>query len=171
MVVAVALNLSLGRTGPIVVGPNPLVGRPAPDITLQTVEGETVSLSALRGRPVIVNFWASWCVPCRRETPDLVDAYLERGDSGFTVVGVNLQEARKPARDFAEKYGVTYPVVLDSDGDVAKAYRLSGLPESWIVDSQGILRERKIGAFSRAELAKMLDSVIGVTASEADQAR
>lgn len=147
------------------------LGQPAPDFTLLDLDGKPVTLSALRGQTVLVNFWASWCVPCRRETPDLVDTYLERVGSGFIVVGVNLQEAAKPARAFAEKYGVTYPVVLDSDGAVAKAYRLSGLPESWIVDSQGILRERKIGAFNRAELAMMLDNVIGVTVSESDQAR
>ena len=157
-------GIDLGPTG----GASAEVGQPAPDFSLLDIKGMPVSLSSLRGQTVLINFWATWCLPCRREMPDIEDAFIERQGGGFVVLGVNLQEGVKPAREFAEKYGVTFPVLLDSKGEVAKAYRLTGLPESWIVDSDGILREHKIGAFGQKELALMLDGIMKKAAAQQD---
>ena len=157
-------GIDLGPTG----GASAEVGQAAPDFSLLDINGKPVNLSGLRGQTILINFWATWCLPCRREMPDIEDAFLERQSSGFMVLGVNLQEGTKPAREFAEKYSVTFPILLDTKGEVAKAYRLTGLPESWIVDSDGILREHKIGAFSQKELALMLDGVMKKTAAQQD---
>ena len=107
----------LGRQTPsasvIVVSRDPLVGNPAPDFTLQTIDGQTVTLSALRGKPVIVNFWASWCIPCREEFPLLVGAYQQYSEQGLQIVGVIHDDGPQTATDFAKQYGATWPLVLD----------------------------------------------------------
>ena len=149
-------TLTLGANN----GPQAEMGKEAPGFTLLDLEGRAVNLSDFAGKTVLINFWASWCVPCRTEMPDLENAYRDRNASeGLVVLGINLQEARPAAKDFAEKYDLTFPVLLDSSGSVAKAYRLSGLPESWVVDPEGTLIQRKIGAFTKSELILMLDEI------------
>ena len=134
------------------------LGGRAPDFTLLSTDGQTISLSQFKGQTILINFWASWCVPCRTEMPDLEEAFRDKGAQGLQVLAVNLQEAQGPARNFATRYGLTFPILLDQDGTVGRSYRLTGLPESWLVDSSGILREHKIGAFSKAELEGLLDT-------------
>lgn len=132
------------------------IGSPAPGFALMDTNGGTVQLRDFAGQMVLINFWATWCVPCRTEMPDLENAFREYELNGFVVVGVNLQESAIAASDFAKKYDLSFPVLLDSDGSVARAYRLSGLPESWVVGRDGILVQRKIGAFTRNELQMFL---------------
>jgi peroxiredoxin len=138
----------------------------APDFTLLDVDGNLVSLSSFRGRTVLLNFWATWCVPCRREMPDMNSQFLKRQSSGLVVLAINLEEGLEPIRTFVKKYELEFPVLLDSRRDVAKAYRLSGLPESWVVDSGGILRERRIGAFTRNSLDEVLQRVMSTARSD-----
>lgn len=142
-------------------GPQAELNGPAPEFTLLDLAGQPVSLGGFRGKTVLINFWATWCVPCRREMPDLQEAYESRGDQGLVVLGVNLREAKPQAQKFVDDYGVTFPILLDTSGDVAQAYRLSGVPESWIVDEEGILVRRKIGAFTTEELRIVLDESLG----------
>ena len=114
------------------------MGEPAPDFALRSLDGQTIRLSELRGRTVLVNFWATWCGPCRAEMPDLQAVYDEHKENlvvlAVNVEGTNLDEARRLARDFRDELGLTFPIVLDSpDGDVFAQYKLRGLPDSFFV--------------------------------------
>lgn len=117
------------------------VGKPAPDFTLQTPDGEEVSLSDYKGKVVMINFWASWCEPCRLETPELEKAYEAHKDQGFEILGVNLAENEVTVNGFIKNQGMTYPVVLDRDKSIAiDTYKVKPLPTSYFVDRDGILR-------------------------------
>lgn len=122
--------------------PKPVAGHPAPDFMLQTLEGETVSLSDFAGQPVIVNFWASWCGPCRLEMPHLQETHVQRAGDDVVVLGVNLTK-REPNLDevpaFIDEFGVTFPVVLDEAGDVATLYEVRGQPASVFIAPDGII--------------------------------
>ena len=129
----------------IVVGRNPLMGQPAPDFSLQTVDGQTVSLASLRGRPVIVNFWASWCVPCREEFPLLVSAYQKYSGDGLQILGVIYNDGPQTATDFAKSYGATWPLLQDPNQTAWKAFKNSLVPVSYYIDRDGIVRAVSYG--------------------------
>ena len=129
----------------IVVSRDPLIGNPAPDFTLQTIDGQTVTLSALRGKPVIVNFWASWCVPCREEFPLLVGAYSQYSEQGLQIVGVIHEDGPQTATDFAKQYGATWPLVLDPSEVAWNAFHGSFVPVSYYIDRDGIVRAVSYG--------------------------
>lgn len=133
-------------------------GRAAPNFALQDLDGQTVTLADFRGRLVLLNFWASWCGPCRGETPDLQALQARVGGAGFTVVGVNQQETASDARSFAAQFGVTYPVLLDRSGEVSNAYRVGrGLPVSVLVGPDGVVLRTYIGRVSAEDLAAIED--------------
>jgi len=142
--VAFALRFDLGG-GPVVVGQDPLVGKPAPEISLATLEGAPMTLSQLRGRPVIVNFWASWCIPCREEFPLLVDARAHYAAQGLEILGVVHDDAAAPAAAFAASYGATWPMVLDADDAAWTAYHGAFVPISYFVDRTGIVQAVSYG--------------------------
>ncbi len=110
---------------------------PAPDFTLQTLDGESVSLSDYRGKLVMINFWASWCPPCNSEMPDLQSYYEKHKDEDFIILGVNYEDSPDKVQAFVEKYGVTFPILLDSEGQVANLFGIQGLPTSFFVDKEG----------------------------------
>ena len=149
IVSALAFPGVLGTTTPgasvIVVGRNTLVGQSAPDFNLQTVDGQSVALSSLRGRPVIINFWASWCGPCREEFPLLVSAYQKYSGQGLQIVGVIYDDGPQTASAFAKSYGATWPLVVDPGGAVAKAYNGTIVPVSYYVDRNGIIKTVSYG--------------------------
>ena len=120
------------------------IGKPAPGFSLLDPDGRPVNLRDFEGTPVVVNFWATWCVPCRKETPDLVELQAEWGSSA-QIVGINYYELREPVVQFATDYGVTYPLLLDRDGRVTGSYSLRGLPETFFIDGAGIVRDQRIG--------------------------
>lgn len=151
---------TLGPTGNV-RGRGPGLGKPAPDFALQSAEGEIVQLSDFRGRTVVLNFWATWCAPCRKEFPELVKLSKERSD--VVVIGVNLQESAKQAADFAEEFGAEFPIVIDADGTVADSYRLLGLPSTYFIDATGVLREQHFGQLS----ASILNEKISTTRAAA----
>jgi len=140
--------------------PSTDVGRAAPDFLLERLGGGELRLSDLRGKAVLVNFWASWCPPCREELPVLVDAYQRHESRGFVVVGVNLQEADGKVHDFAREFGVDFPVVIDRDGEVADAWRLGGpvrgLPTSYFIDEHGVVRDFFYGPLTRGKIEERL---------------
>ncbi len=127
------------------VGPD--VGKLAPDFFLETLTGGELRLSDLRGRAVVLNFWATWCLPCRKEIPQLVAAYNQFADQGLVVVGVNLQESPDTIRRYAEDFGMDFPIALDRRGSVADEYRLLGIPTTYFIDRQGVVRSVFRGPF------------------------
>ncbi len=128
--------------------PSPLLGKPAPDFRLTALDGSTVELAALRGRPVIINFWASWCLPCREEAPLLRRVQEEYRDRGLVVLGVIFEDSPENARAFMERYDQRYPGLLDPDGRTAVDYGVFGIPETYFVRRDGIVTYKQTGAIS-----------------------
>ena len=144
----------------LVVGGHPLVGKAAPEIDLLTIDGEPVKLSELRGRPVLVNFWATWCPPCREEFPLMVDAYAEHEADGLEILGVMHQDLADGARDFAQDMGATWPILADPDDSAYRDYLVVGLPTSFFIDAEGIVRAFSLGGFSEDGLAAQLETIL-----------
>ena len=125
----------------------PTVGATAPDLTLRTLAGDTAQLRDLRGRVVIVNFWATWCAPCEQETPRLVSWYGQYHAAGLDVLGVDTlaQDSREAVGEFVARYGVPYPVPLDASGDMARQWQALYLPRSYVIDRDGVVRYIQLG--------------------------
>jgi cytochrome c biogenesis protein CcmG, thiol:disulfide interchange protein DsbE len=142
-------------------GTTPQVGAPAPNFTLESLDGRQVSLAELRGRPILINFWATWCPPCRAEMPDLQEVSRAYENAGLVVLGLNLQESRDDVQRYADTLGLTFPLLLDRDGVVATHYNLTALPTSYFIDRDGIVRDRYIGPLTakglRSKVAKIVD--------------
>jgi cytochrome c biogenesis protein CcmG/thiol:disulfide interchange protein DsbE len=132
-------------SSPIVVGRSPLLDRPAPDFSLSDLEGRRISLADYRGRPVIVNFWASWCVPCRTEFGLFRDARAARASDGLEILGVIYQDSAEDARRFAAQERATWPALVDPGGSVARAYGVLGIPITFYIDRGGIVRAVSYG--------------------------
>ncbi len=122
-------------------------GALAPDFLLQTLEGTDLQLSDLRGQPVVVNFWATWCRSCREEIPQLVAAYDRFRDDGLEIVAVDLQESDSVVRSYARDFGMEFPIAIDRDGSVADRYRLLGVPTTFFIDREGLIRSLFTGPF------------------------
>jgi cytochrome c biogenesis protein CcmG/thiol:disulfide interchange protein DsbE len=122
--------------------PAPREGFPAPDFTLNTVGGQAATLSAYRGKVVIVNLWASWCGPCRAEMPAIQKVYAANRDRGLEVLAVNstFQDGVSDAQAFAQNLGLTFPILLDLDGAVSRRYLLRALPSTFFIDRKGVIR-------------------------------
>jgi peroxiredoxin len=112
----------------------------APDFTLHTMNGPNLRLQEQRGRVVMVNFWATWCGPCRQEMPQLNRLYEKYHAAGFVLLGVNVDDDTRKAAEVAGKLGVTFPVLLDTDKAVSKLYELSTMPSTVIIDRDGKVR-------------------------------
>ncbi len=110
---------------------------PVPAVTLPAFDGPPVSLAALRGHPVVLNFWASWCIPCRDEAPFLEGMWREFHSRGLIVLGVDTQDLEAPARAFIKQYGITYPNVRDPDGSVGRLFGTTGVPETFFINADG----------------------------------
>jgi thiol-disulfide isomerase/thioredoxin len=138
------------------------LGQPAPDFKLKTLGGTEVSISELKGRPVVINFWASWCPPCRQEMPLLTAAYLAHRDTGLEVVAINLtdQEAAKDIRKFVTEFQMPFPVALDAKGKTWKRYGLLALPTTVFVGSDGTVRLVNSGPINGATLDRDLAQIL-----------
>lgn len=117
-------------------GPQPLTGRPAPDFTFSSLSGQRVTLSQLRGKVVLVDFWATWCPPCRTAMPHLEKLHQEFGEKGLVVLGVTNEDAGT-VRPFVKENKVTFTILLDPQGTSARAYRVTGIPRTLIIDREG----------------------------------
>jgi len=143
--------------------PAPQQGFLAPDFELKTLAGESVKLSDLRGQAVLVNLWATWCPPCRAEMQSIEKMYQEYKDQGFTVLAVNMtrQDDLSAIAPFAEKLGLTFPILLDETGVVANAYQLQSLPSSYFIRRDGIINEVVIGGpMSEALLRTRIEDIL-----------
>lgn len=152
------LTVSVGRP----VGPvdTPIVGQPAPAFELETLDGDRLSLADLRGAPVVLNFWASWCIPCREEAPLLTAAAADYRTRGLQVIGVVYQDSADNARGFMGRYGQTYPGLLDPDGRTAIDYGVFGIPETFFIDAAGVVRTRQIGALTADDLRRQIATIL-----------
>jgi peroxiredoxin len=141
-------------------GPAPRVGEPAPDFRLLALDGQPVELGALRGHPVWLTFWATWCPPCRTEAPDIQAAFETYRDQGLVVVAVDVGEGPGTVRDYVNRIGLTFTVAGDPGTEVAAAYRVSGLPTHIFIDADGIVRDIRLGILTakvaRQEIADIL---------------
>lgn len=134
--------------------------KPAQDFTLKDLNGNEVKLSSLKGKAVIINFWATWCHPCREEIPDLQRGYDENKDKGLIILGVNIKEKESKVSKFAKDYKMTYPILLDIDGTTSDAYRVFGIPMSFFIDRNGLVKDSFIGMLTKEEISKKLAMIL-----------
>jgi cytochrome c biogenesis protein CcmG/thiol:disulfide interchange protein DsbE len=164
LIALLLLFVPLGSTDPEteskVVGGHPLFGEPAPEIDLLTLDGDRVSLSELRGRPVLINFWATWCLPCREEFPLMVSAYEQHAADDLEILGVVHDDTVDGARAFAEDMGADWPMLDDADDVAWNDYTGLGMPTSFFVDADGIVRAFSLGGFTERGLASQLETIL-----------
>jgi cytochrome c biogenesis protein CcmG/thiol:disulfide interchange protein DsbE len=151
----VAIGLLQAQQGPVGIGQR------APNFTLNTFEGEQISLSSLQGKVVMINFWASWCKPCEGEAPDLENAWRYYQPGGEVVfLGVDYVDTEPAALEYLQKFDVTYPNGPDLGTRISQAYRTTGVPETYIIDKSGILRYVKLSPISLDELRSAIDPLL-----------
>ncbi|HLG08856.1 MAG TPA: TlpA disulfide reductase family protein [Gaiellaceae bacterium] len=133
----------------------------APDFTLERLDRDgELTLSSLRGKAVVLNFWASWCIPCKEEAPFLEQVWRENRKRGLVVVGLDAKDFRSDARAFRKRFGLTFPVVYDGPGDTLGGYGVTGFPETFVLDREGRVVEAFVGAVNADEDRARLRSAI-----------
>ncbi len=132
------------------------VGESAPSFTLVDLEGNSVTLSDFRGKTVFVNFWATWCPPCRAEMPEIEAVYQEYKDKDVVVIGIDILEPEDVVRRFVEQGGYSWTFVLDTSGEVAANYRIAAIPTSLFIDREGIIQAVNIGAMTKRAIESKL---------------
>jgi cytochrome c biogenesis protein CcmG, thiol:disulfide interchange protein DsbE len=153
-----------GQTSPAPTSSGPTgearAGDPAPPLAGTTLDGATVDLASFRGRPIIVNFWASWCIPCRNEFPLLKAAFAKYGADGLTIVGTIFVDDEDDARRFAASSGATWPSLTDPTGGHARDWRVVAPPQTYFIGRDGIIASRQIGELTQADLDRQLAAIL-----------
>jgi len=151
-----------------------LVGKAPPWFAAPKIDGGIVTLDQYQGSPLIINFWASWCPPCRDETPDIEDMWKSRMDEGLVVIGVNVQDSEEEAKNYLSEFSVTFPNVLDSDGRITVEYGVTGLPVTFFISRDGRVAGRWVGSISESRLASwatfLLEGNLSPSASSGNNA-
>jgi peroxiredoxin len=157
--VAPAVQVATPVTAPALsTGVN--LGQQAPDFTLDDLGDAPVRLSDLRGKPVVINFWATWCPPCRQEAPALQAAYERYRDQGVVLLGVDSREDAETVRTFASQNGLMYPLLLDREGDVSAEYQVLGIPTTVFLDAAGVVQTRHVGPLTEDQFTQYTDPLI-----------
>lgn len=138
----------------------PIPGQAAPTFEMTTFTGEPLSLAALRGQVVVVNFWGSWCAPCRDEAPDFQAIYEDFAGQGVVIVGVNWLDVEDEALAFLDEFGITYPNAPDVAEHVANAYNIDGAPETFIINRDGVVTHSILGPINYERLAANITEVL-----------
>lgn len=133
--------------------------RPADDFILPLFDGGSIQLSELRGQVVVLNFWASWCPPCREEARDLESAWQTLRDEGVVFIGINIWDSRDDALAFIEEFGVTYPNGPDESNSIPVDYGLTGIPETFVIDAEGQISAKFVGPVTAPALIETVRSV------------
>jgi cytochrome c biogenesis protein CcmG/thiol:disulfide interchange protein DsbE len=138
-----------------------MVNRPAPDFSLKTFEGTKISMEAdLRGKPVIINFWASWCPPCRIEAPLIERTWRAYKNRGLIFLGINIQDRKEDALNYIREFDITYPNGPDPTGEITIDYGVSGLPVTFFVSRNGEVVRRWVGAIERSVLLSSIEEIM-----------
>lgn len=154
VVIVVALQLSNQNQT------QPIPGQPAPSFEMVTFDGDPLTLDGLAGQVVVVNFWGSWCAPCRDEAPDFQAIYEDFADRGVVIVGVNWLDVDGDALEFLDEFGITYPNAPDIAERVANAYNIDGAPETFIIGRDGIVTHSILGPINYERLAANLNDLL-----------
>ena len=137
----------------------PAQGALAPEFTLINLDGDQVSLADLRGHPVLINFWATWCAPCRIEMPHIQDRFERYADQGFVVLAVDFDEPAGQVDAFRDELGLTFDILLDPGADVQELYRNRSYPTTFFVDVQGVIQVQHIGVMTEGQLDENLATI------------
>ena len=148
-------GLDLGQKAPELVGENG-----GASVQLMDLDGRPVSLASLKGQPVWINFWATWCPPCQRETPVLRDTFEAHKSEGLVLLAIDVQEPADTVRSYANRYGLTYRIGLDVTGAIFRTYRIFGLPSQYFIDRDGVIRGRYFGPLTRDQAESQLKAIM-----------
>ncbi|MEL6152356.1 MAG: redoxin domain-containing protein, partial [Chloroflexota bacterium] len=147
------------ETTELTVGLN--VGELAPNFETFTADGEPIALEDLRGQTVLLNFWATWCGPCRIEMPEFQDAYEANREDGFVILAVNNRENAEQVQDFAGELGLTFPLAMDLQGDIQDQYAVFNYPSTFLINEDGTIKSKHFGALSVAQIEDLIAEAVG----------
>jgi peroxiredoxin len=138
----------------------PRVGQPAADFQVASPDGTPINLAQYKGRPVWINFWASWCAPCRAEFPDMNEVYLKRQESGLVLLAISFSERPEEVASYLERARPDFTIGVDPDGTVAGQYRVLGLPTHIFIDAEGIVRDVRVGPMNQELMQEKLATIL-----------
>ena len=136
------------------------VGSPVPEVSLTAFDGSSINLADRRGQVVVINFFASWCPPCREEAADVQQTWTDFQQRGVQFYGIAYKDAASPAQAFLDEFGVTYPSAVDPGSRVARAFGITGVPETFVFDQQGQLVRHFPGPVTREQLSEELEKLV-----------
>jgi len=162
------ISIACGSFQPDTSCDTPKVGCIAPDFSLQSSLDDTIALSSLRGKIVLVNFWASWCGPCQAEMPAIQNVFSKYSEQ-LIILGVNDEDTKDTMHDFANQYGLTFPLLMDSTGNVSSQYRIRAYPSTYFIDGDGYIFHIMVGSMTESDIENIIDYKIDEKVSSAQE--